>query len=130
MGGLAPRRSGDGDGRRYRGGSGHAGDQTDLPSPAAAMMLMLAHNRRECLRALERHRPCLILLDLMMPVMDGLTFLVERKRRDIAADVPVVCVSAGGQEMVAHALRLGAKECIPKPADLEQLCERVGHYCS
>ena len=90
----------------------------------------LAQNGSEGLRALEARRPCMILLDLMMPVMDGLTFLVERKRRGVAADVPVVCVSAGGAEMVAHALRLGAKECIHKPADFDQLCERVGHYCS
>ena len=92
--------------------------------------VMLAHNGSEGLRALEGRRPCVILLDLMMPVMDGLTFLVERRRRGVAADVPVVCVSAGGEEMVSHALRLGAKECIPKPADLDELCDRVGHYCS
>ena len=92
--------------------------------------VMLAQNGREGLRALEGRRPCIILLDLMMPIMDGLTFLVERKRRGVAADVPVVCVSAGGAEMVAHALRLGANECIQKPASLDELCERVAHYCS
>ena len=91
--------------------------------------VLLAHNGREGLRALEGQRPCIILLDLMMPVMDGLTFLVERKRRGVAADVPVVCVSAGGDEMVAHAMRLGARECIHKPADLDELCERVSRYC-
>jgi DNA-binding response OmpR family regulator len=74
-------------------------------------------------------RPCVILLDLMMPVMDGLTFLAERKRRHLAEEVPVVCVSAAGEEMTADALRLGAKECIPKPADFDELCQRVAHYC-
>jgi DNA-binding response OmpR family regulator len=92
--------------------------------------VVLAHNGREGLRALERRRPCIILLDLMMPVMDGLTFLVERERRGVAPDVPVVCISAGGDEMVAHALRLGAKECIHKPADLDEICDRVSHYCT
>lgn len=91
--------------------------------------VMLASNGREGLRELERRMPCVILLDLMMPVMDGLTFLVERKRRGVATDVPVVCVSAGGAEIVSRAMRLGAQDCIHKPADFEELCDRVAKYC-
>jgi DNA-binding response OmpR family regulator len=92
--------------------------------------VLLATNGHEGLRALEAARPCVIILDLMMPVMDGLTFLIERQRRNIAADVPVVCVSAGGEAFVRRALQLGARECIGKPTDVEQLCRRVAHYCS
>jgi DNA-binding response OmpR family regulator len=88
-----------------------------------------ASDGAEGLAALEAGRPCVILLDLMMPRMDGLTFLAERRRRHLADDVPVVCVSAAGPEMVASAMRLGARECIAKPADLDTLCERVAHYC-
>lgn len=91
--------------------------------------VMLASNGREGLRELEHRRPCVILLDLMMPVMDGLTFLIERQRRGVATDVPVVCVSAGGTEIVSQAMRLGAHACIHKPADFEELCDRVEHYC-
>jgi DNA-binding response OmpR family regulator len=91
--------------------------------------VMMASNGSEGLQALQDRRPCLILLDLMMPVMDGLTFLLERRRRHVGDDVPVVCVSAGGNEIVSQALRLGADECIQKPADLDQLCERVAYYC-
>ena len=91
--------------------------------------VMLASNGREGLRELEQRKPCVILLDLMMPVMDGLTFLVERKRRGVGADVPVVCVSAGGSEIVSRAMRLGAQGCIHKPADFEELCDRVAQYC-
>jgi len=91
--------------------------------------VMLACNGKEGLRELEQRRPCVILLDLMMPVMDGLTFLVERKRRGVATDVPVVCVSAGGNEIVSRAMRLGAQDCIHKPADFDELCARVDQYC-
>ena len=91
--------------------------------------VMLACNGREGLRELEQRRPCVILLDLMMPVMDGLTFLVERQRRGLGTDVPVVCVSAGGNEIVSRAMGLGAQDCIQKPADFAELCERVDHYC-
>jgi DNA-binding response OmpR family regulator len=91
--------------------------------------VVTATNGREGLEALTDQRPCVIVLDLMMPVMDGLSFLAERRRRHLADDVPVLCVSAGGEDIVARALRLGAKECINKPADFEHLCERVSHYC-
>lgn len=91
--------------------------------------VLLACNGSEGLRELEQRKPCVILLDLMMPVMDGLTFLVERERRGVATDVPVVCVSAGGAEIVSRAMRLGAQACIHKPADFDELCDRVAHYC-
>lgn len=91
--------------------------------------VLLAENGNQGLRRLEQTRPCVILLDLMMPVMDGLTFLAERRRRGVHSDVPVVCLSAGGEEMVAHAMRLGAKECLHKPTDVDRLCEKVEHYC-
>ena len=88
----------------------------------------LAGNGAEALRHLEHSRPDGIILDLMMPVMDGLTFLAERRRRQLAESVPVLCVSAAGREMTAHALRLGANECLSKPTDVDALCERVSHY--
>jgi DNA-binding response OmpR family regulator len=61
--------------------------------------------------------------------MDGLTFLVERRRRGVALDVPVICVTAGGDEMMRHAMRLGASECLQKPANLDELCDKVALYC-
>ena len=91
--------------------------------------VLLAANGQEGINTLERQRPCVILLDLMMPVMDGLTFLATRRERRLAVDVPVVCVSAAGREMVNHALRLGARECLHKPADFDELCECVARYC-
>ena len=89
----------------------------------------VAANGREGLEVLERLRPCVILLDLMMPIMDGLTFLAEKRKRALAEGVPVLCVTAGGNEMTRHALDLGARECLQKPADFDELCDRVEHYC-
>ena len=87
-----------------------------------------AGNGLEALRVLERERPDVIVLDLMMPVMDGLTFL--RKRQDMGLGaVPVVCVTAAGREMAEDALALGAVHCLQKPADFEVLCAVVKEYC-
>ncbi len=95
----------------------------------AGFEVLLAANGREALDWVTDQGCDLILLDLMMPVMDGLTFLAERRRLGLAAGVPIVCVSAEGPEMLRHALRLGATECLQKPVDVEELCERVEHYC-
>ena len=95
----------------------------------AGYHVVLAANGREGLQLLANQSPCVILLDLMMPVMDGLTVLVERRRRGLARGVPVVCVTAGGKEMQHHALTLVASECLLKPPDFELLCERVRHHC-
>ena len=91
--------------------------------------VITAENGSDGLRQLEEHSPCVILLDLMMPVMDGLTFLAERHKRGLAQDVPIVCITAGGEEIQNHALTLGARECLHKPTDFDELCERIRHYC-
>ncbi len=86
-------------------------------------------NGAEALAHLQQKRPCAILLDLMMPVMDGLTFLRERHRVRAAERVPVICVSAAGHEMVFEALRSGAVDCLPKPTDFDELCQVVSAHC-
>jgi DNA-binding response OmpR family regulator len=86
-----------------------------------------ANNGAEALRGDER--PCVILLDLMMPVMDGLAFLTERRTRTNLTGVPVICLSAGGPELMAEARQRGAAECVSKPTDFDQLCALVARYC-
>jgi DNA-binding response OmpR family regulator len=96
---------------------------------SAGYHVVLAANGQEGLQLLQNQRPCVIVLDLMMPVMDGLTFLAERRKRGLAEDVPILCVTAAGHEMQKHALTLGARECLHKPTNLDELCERIRHYC-
>ena len=107
-------------------------------SPAMATVLVIeddedmctASNGHDGLRQLRERRPCAVVLDLMMPVMDGLTFLRERSSDPQLRNIPVLCVTAGGSEMVAHAKRLGARECLHKPTDFDELCDLVTSYCS
>jgi FixJ family two-component response regulator len=42
---------------------------------------------------------------------------------------PVICVSAAGDELVTEASRRGAACCLPKPTDLDVLCETVERFC-
>jgi DNA-binding response OmpR family regulator len=92
--------------------------------------VLLARTGQAALDTLHTHRVHLILLDLMMPGMDGLTFLAERRRLRIAEGIPIICLSAAASDMLAQALLLGARECLQKPADFDQLCDRVEYYCA
>ena len=71
--------------------------------------------------------PCLIVLDLVMPRMDGWDFLKERRRDDRIAAIPVVVVSA--DPLALQATHLGVTAVLLKPTAPERLLELVGHHC-
>lgn len=73
-------------------------------------------------------RPCLILLDLMMPVMDGVTFRQHQLADPDLKELPVLVISAG-TDVSAHAASLGAVESLRKPLDLDKLLEAVARHC-
>ncbi|MCC7479576.1 response regulator transcription factor [bacterium] len=81
---------------------------------------------REGLSAVTAAPPDLVLLDLMLPEMDGLDVCRAIKADPGAADVPVLIVSAKGKESdVVLGLGLGADDYIPKPFRVGELVARV-----
>src|SRR4030088_1643140 len=54
----------------------------------------LAAHGREALDALRARRPATIVLDLMMPVMDGFSFIEACQKEQLCTDVPIVVISA------------------------------------
>lgn len=86
-----------------------------------------AQNGREGLEVLKSLKePCLILLDLMMPVMNGWEFLEAKKANSAIADLPVIVVSAIGDETPKPT---GIQDFIRKPIDLNRLFVAVRTYC-
>ncbi len=74
----------------------------------------------EALERIEEAAPDVILCDLNMPVMDGLAFLAEAKRR--ALDIPIVVVTAYGSiESAVEAMRAGAANYVSKPINRQEL---------
>jgi len=100
----------------------------DLLADAGYPVLTAANGREalECLRT-SPERPALILLDLMMPMMGGSTFLerLEQEPKDLAA-IPVVVLSAAKDSATRNLATVGR---IEKPIDLDELLECVKRYC-
>ena len=78
----------------------------------------------EALAVSREWPPDLIVLDLMMPVMDGHAFRVAQRGLDSAADIPVIVLSAA-HNIQARASHLGAAAVFPKPFDLSTLLDVI-----
>ncbi len=72
--------------------------------------------------------PCLILLDLMMPVMDGVQFLQEMRSDPRLSALPVVVITADGSA-ITKATALGTHGGLRKPVRLKELLSTVSKYC-
>mgnify|MGYP003336984332 FL=1 len=78
-----------------------------------------ATNGKECLDMVREHAPAAVMMDLKMPVMDGLTAL--RALRETDPELPVIVITAhGGVESAIEATRLGASGYLSKPFDLRE----------
>lgn len=76
----------------------------------------------------KKIEPCLILLDLMMPGMDGATFKKKLLELPESANVPVVILS-GDTELATKAARMGAVGYEQKPISIERLAAVAAKYC-
>ena len=88
---------------------------------------MSAPNGREALEQMRQRRPCVVLLDLMMPVMNGWEFRERQLAEASIADVPVVCVTAVfDPHQVVQRLHI---PCVRKPVECPELLQKVASAC-
>lgn len=93
----------------------------------AGYKVLWAHNGEEALNKLNDSTPALILLDLIMPQMNGFEFLTRLNARTGGAKMPVIVLSNLGQESdMAKAKSLGAVDYLIKSdVQLKEIIERV-----
>ena len=87
-------------------------------------------NGRVALRVLrDGFRPCLIVLDIAMPEMDGFAFRREQRADPALADLPVAVMSGGGWATEADARKLGLTVFLRKPVDPGELVRAFTDHC-
>ena len=83
-------------------------------------------NGEEALKAIKANKPDLILLDIMMPVMDGYEVLRRLKEDENLKSIPVIMLTARAQERdVVKGIDMGAEDYITKPFHPAELLARV-----
>jgi two-component system response regulator (stage 0 sporulation protein A) len=85
-----------------------------------------AYNGRDCLELMEELEPDVLLLDIIMPHIDGLAVLTHMKEMEKRKPPHVIMLTAFGQEEVMKkAVDLGASYFILKPFDLDNLADQI-----
>ncbi|MEW6056608.1 MAG: response regulator [Bdellovibrionota bacterium] len=91
--------------------------------------VVTAENGREALRILsDDFAPKVILLDFLMPVMNGIEFLNEKRKREKISKIPVILLSASNKAFreIKDADLLSSEVCVlAKPLEIEGLIEAV-----
>lgn len=91
-----------------------------------SMDVMTASNGKECLEAIAKVTPDLILLDVMMPEMDGIETCERLKKNPETNSIPIIFITArSSKEGKLEGLNVGAVDYITKPIDLDETLARV-----
>jgi len=107
-------------------------DEPDILEVLCYNLNREGYNVRSCMDGAEgldtviQTKPDLVLLDLMLPSMDGLEICRQLKNAKITSDIPIIIVSAKGEESdVVLGLGLGADDYVAKPFSPRELIARV-----
>ena len=91
--------------------------------------ISVATNGKQALDVLERVRPDLILLDVMMPEMDGFETCRRIKAAEAWRDIPVIFLTAKTETAdIVHGFELGAVDYVAKPFNAHELLARVNTH--
>lgn len=93
--------------------------------------ILIANNGQEALEIIPKEMPDLILLDVMMPGIDGFE-VAERLRTDeMVKDIPIIFLTAlDDTQSIVNGFKLGASDFISKPFRKEELMIRIKHQLS
>lgn len=94
----------------------------------AGYKILTATNGQEAIKLVEENNPDLILLDIMMPIMDGHEVAKKLKEMPDKANIPIIFLSAlSSTEDIVKGFKLGAADYITKPFNKDELLTRINH---
>lgn len=82
----------------------------------------------EAVENAKQFHPDLILMDLAMPIMDGITATKAIRRGEEGSDVPILAVTGYGQDYAEKALESGCDEVLQKPLNFSRLRPLLNQY--
>ena len=97
---------------------------TDIVEDAGMSVAAQAENGREALGAYVRAQPDVVLLDIAMPEMDGITALRKLRQLDPRARI-IMCSALGEQAMIIRSIQLGARDFVIKPFRPERVVSAI-----
>ena len=101
-------------------------DLLEVMLSAEGYDIATAEGGTEALRMVAERRPDLVLLDVMMPGMNGYEVAAALKLDPVTAQVPIILVTAlDDRNSRIHGLSAGAEEVLTKPVSRHELCLRV-----
>lgn len=87
---------------------------------------LAAVNGQEALEKIQTEQPDLVLLDIMMPILDGFAVLERVKANPLLRDIPIIVISAMSDlESVVKGIQRGAEDYLPKPFEPTLLQARI-----
>lgn len=88
--------------------------------------ILVAFNGKEGLNIIKEEKPDLILLDIMMPRMDGMEVLEKIVSDEKTKDIPVIMLTAKIDSADQQAsIEMGAVDYINKPVDIDKILEKI-----
>lgn len=99
----------------------------DIVNKIGAVNTFEGQNGFEAIKLYRRIKPDLVILDLVMPDMDGLTALKEIRAIDPDACI-VICSAMSQKSRIVEAIKYGAKDFIAKPFQEHRVLETVNKY--
>lgn len=89
--------------------------------------VLLAGDGGEALRVLTLHQPSIVLLDLMMPGVNGWDFLQRLRETGFIGRIPIIVISAHLRIEPQAILQMGVSAILPKPFNLDELIDLIEH---
>ena len=85
-----------------------------------------AYDGKSGLEIIKKEKPDLILLDIVMPELDGRDLLIELKKNDSTKNIPVIMFTVRDEPFeIDYGIELGADDYLPKPCDIPVLLKRI-----
>lgn len=84
----------------------------------------IAQNGREAVEIYQKLNPDLVIMDITMPIMNGMEAIQKILNIDPSAKI-IVCSAVGQQKVIVEAIELGAKDFVMKPFDEKMILESI-----